>query len=357
MHSSASPKQRYRCKKTLHQTIEKKLFYIILFIKKQKNFNYTHSRKEGQIMRSEHLEIFLTVAQTGSFHKASLKLHTTHQTVSTAVTNLENELNAQLFTRDSQGAHLTNSGKIMLNYATTILENIQECKRTIEKESIDSKNTVRGKLTILVSPFINNFILPDFTTYFFYHYPHVSLQFFEMESEDILSSLPNNKGELGLFAITQNVRKNLNRLPLSTLPTTKTLRLYAITSQTHPLATYKSISTKTLSKYPLALYQSGEDTENPLLTLLTDKHDIKIHLITDNLTIYQHSLLSSSSVGILPKIKSQNADMIFQHFKDFSWIPIKDIAPITLGYSLAPMLNKKQQSLAQLFIDEITNIL
>lgn len=61
-------------------------------------------------MRSEHLEYFLEAVKTGSFNKAGLNLNTTHQTISSAVTNLENELDAQLVIRDNQGIQLTSAG-------------------------------------------------------------------------------------------------------------------------------------------------------------------------------------------------------------------------------------------------------
>ena len=113
-------------------------------------------------MRSEYLEYFLEVVKTGSFNKAGLNLNVTHQTISTAITNLENELNTQLILRTKQGILLTATGEVFLDYARKVLDTIQQSKQAVAQ--IDANNTTTtpsGHLTILASPFMNVFILPN----------------------------------------------------------------------------------------------------------------------------------------------------------------------------------------------------
>lgn len=50
-------------------------------------------------MRTEHLEYVVDIYETQSFSQTAENFLTSHQVVSKAVSNLENELNVQIFER------------------------------------------------------------------------------------------------------------------------------------------------------------------------------------------------------------------------------------------------------------------
>lgn len=308
-------------------------------------------------MRSEYLEYFLEVVKTGSFNKAGLNLNVTHQTISTAITNLENELNTQLILRTKQGILLTATGEAFLDYARKILDTIQQSKQTVAQ--IDANNTATtpsGHLTILASPFMNIFIIPQLTASFFTKYPNITLQVIEQESEEILNMLQCNKGDLGLFAISSVIAHDETLYKQCQTIDTNTFRICAVTTATHPLANYKTVSLKTLSQYPLALYQVA-DTPNSLQTMLQQFPNTRLHLTTSNFSVYKHCIFSGQAVGILPKIKNKKTTLLLPNFEVLSWISIKDTPNIPLGYSLASNLSEGKEKLCQLFLEEIKHIL
>ncbi len=308
-------------------------------------------------MRSEYLEYFLEVVKTGSFNKAGLNLNVTHQTISTAITNLENELNTQLILRTKQGILLTATGEVFLDYARKVLDTIQQSKQAVAQ--IDANNTTTtpsGHLTILASPFMNVFIIPQLTASFFTKYPNITLQVIEQESEEILNMLQSGKGDLGIFAISSVIAHDETLYKQCQTIDVNTFRLCAVTTATHPLANYKTVSLKTLSQYPLALYQVS-DAPNTLQSIFLKFPDTRLHLTTSNFSVYKHCILSGQAVGILPKIKNKKTSLLLPDFEDSAWIPIKDTPHVSLGYSLATNLSKGKEKLCQLFLEEIKHIL
>ena len=82
------------------------------------------------------LRTFLTVATTGSFSSASLRLCYSQSAVSTHILSLERELGTRLFDRiSSKKITLTAAGKQMLSYAPKILALADEAKRVVSPQN------------------------------------------------------------------------------------------------------------------------------------------------------------------------------------------------------------------------------
>ena len=67
-----------------------------------------------------HLYYFWVTANEGSISNASRKLRIGQPTISTQIRTLEESLNQSLFDRKSRGLHLTEAGKVVLDYANQI---------------------------------------------------------------------------------------------------------------------------------------------------------------------------------------------------------------------------------------------
>lgn len=67
-----------------------------------------------------HLYYFWITANEGSISNASRKLRVGQPTISTQIKTLEESLNHNLFDRRSRGLHLTETGKVVLDYANQI---------------------------------------------------------------------------------------------------------------------------------------------------------------------------------------------------------------------------------------------
>ena len=72
-------------------------------------------------MELRQLRYFLSVADTRSFVSAAGKLFISRQAISKAISQLESELNVELFMRDSNGAFLTPAGVMFYERVRTLV--------------------------------------------------------------------------------------------------------------------------------------------------------------------------------------------------------------------------------------------
>jgi DNA-binding transcriptional LysR family regulator len=86
---------------------------------------------------------FLEIVSTGSFVKASEKLHVAQTTVSARIRNLEQQLGRQLFVRHKGGASLTPAGEQFLRHAPMF---VQLWQRTLHQVAVPSGR--RAVLTV-----------------------------------------------------------------------------------------------------------------------------------------------------------------------------------------------------------------
>lgn len=82
-------------------------------------------------MELSELRIFTAAARSGSFSAAAERLYISHSTVSRAVSALEDELGAPLFTRGSRGVALTPAGKTLLAGGEALLAQAAALARQI----------------------------------------------------------------------------------------------------------------------------------------------------------------------------------------------------------------------------------
>src|SRR4029450_6321828 len=77
------------------------------------------------------LEVFVKVAELGSFSRAAEALFLTQPTVSEHVRGLEEDLGIQLLDRLGRGAVPTPAGEVLLTYARRVLVLMREARQAI----------------------------------------------------------------------------------------------------------------------------------------------------------------------------------------------------------------------------------
>ena len=77
-------------------------------------------------MNLKQLEVFLAVAESGSFSKGAEATFITQSTVSQHISALESEFGLKLFDRTGKGAFLTAAGKLLLKHARSISDEARE---------------------------------------------------------------------------------------------------------------------------------------------------------------------------------------------------------------------------------------
>lgn len=87
------------------------------------------------------LTYFVTVAKTLSFSKAALGLHISQPSLSNSIANLEKEIGSSLFERTTRQLKLTDTGELLLERATSLLEQFsimnEEIQDVVHGEEIE----------------------------------------------------------------------------------------------------------------------------------------------------------------------------------------------------------------------------
>ena len=117
------------------------------------------------------LQIFVTVAQEGSFSAAAERLYVTQSAVSQQIKTLEKQLGRSLFQRGRRGVKLTAHGDILLRYSQQIFALLEEAENAL----VDVENLAEGRLSIGATPGISIYLVPDWVQRFRAQYPQLSV--------------------------------------------------------------------------------------------------------------------------------------------------------------------------------------
>jgi len=102
------------------------------------------------------LEIFIAVAETAQVTKASKKLFVTQSAVSMALAELENQLGGSLFDRHGRSLLLNARGRYLLPLAKDITSQVS----SIETIMSERNDKLDGRLKVVASTTLGNYILP-----------------------------------------------------------------------------------------------------------------------------------------------------------------------------------------------------
>lgn len=113
--------------------------------------------------RLKGIDVFVAVADLGSFTAAALRLNLTSSAVSKSVARLENRLGTRLFSRTTRSLALTEAGVTFYRTCTSVLADLEEAEQAIVAKGNEPQGRVRielpasfGRLHVL--PLIMDFL-------------------------------------------------------------------------------------------------------------------------------------------------------------------------------------------------------
>lgn len=116
------------------------------------------------------MEVFVNVAESGSFTKAAKRLRLSPPAVTRAVSSLEDRLGAQVFSRTTRSLTITDVGQRFLESARRILIDLEMA----EREAIGESATPRGHLSITASVAFGRTILGPVVSDFLHQHPRIT---------------------------------------------------------------------------------------------------------------------------------------------------------------------------------------
>lgn len=283
-------------------------------------------------------KVFYDVCKYGSFSKTAEFTYTTQSAISKSIKKLEDDLETQLFYRNSNGIELTNEGRELYKYVEESFNNLLTAERVI----LETENLERGTLNIGLPSHIASFFFFDKIIDFHNKYPNVEMKLISGSTGQLLELI--DKHEIDLIIDTAPITTNNMDLAIINLLTVS----YAFICHKDNYNKYKNIkSIKELEDVPLVLPPKGTSNRKKLDQLfikynVNPKKIINIHTSEVILNAVNHDL----GIGYLISDIVKNDD-------NYKFIKVKEELPtadIVFAY------NKKFLTTAPIrFIEEYMN--
>lgn len=301
-------------------------------------------------MRLEQLEYLCEIAKRKSMNIASTKLFVSQQTLSTAIKNLEKELDTKLLERTYHGVFPTEIGQELIDISQEMLAQLGQLKLKIAAKN---DNQLAGDIKIAIEPGINLLIMPKIITQFYKLYPNVRPTITTLNREEVKDAILNKTFDVGIIS-NHVTTPSSDALPLSTsliLHEIIDFQLLARVNKQSPLASETAISLRTLLNYPLALNQdnSGLDLLNEL-----KKYGDPIVFTTHNYGVSQQMVYDNMAVSFAVKVNNY----LPYYFNNFDGeiinIPIKESLPFHVSYLIHQ--DNRESLLIKRFVDFLVKI-
>lgn len=193
--------------------------------------------------------VFLTVAQEGSFRKAADALGYTQAGISYIISTMEELTGLCLFIREHGGVRLSTEGEALL----PLLRQLDCCEQQL-KQAIDELNGLeKGIVRVQIFDSISIHWIPNIIKKFHADYPHIRIEL--ITEEDSLRAeemVLNGEVDCGFFLTDVNAKLQVFPLMEESLK--------AIVSLEHPLAQEAYFPMKALGKYPYISMKYDDNT-------------------------------------------------------------------------------------------------
>ncbi len=199
------------------------------------------------------LEVFVKVAELGSFSRAAEALSLTQPTVSEHVRALEDDLGVQLLDRLGRGAAPTPAGEVLLGYARRILVLMREARQAIDR----FQGRMSGQLVVGGSSIPGEYVLPGLIGQFKAKYPEISISLRVGSSRDVSEWVEEGRVEIGVVGARPPARTLVARELMAD-------EMVIIVAADHPWSGLKSVTLADVMTQPLILRERGSGSRDAL---------------------------------------------------------------------------------------------
>lgn len=210
-------------------------------------------------MRLEQIKYLIEIDRYKSMNIASKHIYMTQQNLSSAMKQLENELQLVLLERTSKGVFLTEEGQYIAEVGREILQKVNaiELYAQTRAEASRSQKVVNGRIDIRISPYFARTHFPTLVSQFCEKYPCIDVDMYVESSLDILKKGEQGQSGLGLINISEQFLsqdyfdlKQVNQTVLSVD------RLIVLANQKSQIGKLKSVSIHRLLGNRLLFYRT-----------------------------------------------------------------------------------------------------
>ena len=200
-------------------------------------------------MNFRQLQVFQAVARNKSFTGAAKELFLTQPAVSIQIQQLEEAYQTKLFDRLGKRVSLTEAGKILFDYASTILDMSRQAESALQ----DLQELKTGSLSIGAGRTLGAYYVPEIINRFSKKYPYITVRMRLDNSFQVIENVLALKDELGFVARLHQQDR------LTVLPFFRE-NLVLIMSGKHPLAGEENLSIHDIQDERFILREQGSGT-------------------------------------------------------------------------------------------------
>jgi len=212
-------------------------------------------------MNLEYLKTFYITVKSNSISKAAKLLHMSQPGVSIQLQALEKELNVKLLQRSNKGVELTEAGRIVYDYAVSILSIQENVERQLEAFKRQKTELVVSSCTTL-----GCYALPCTVYMFKQKFPQINVLLNISNSQNVINNILNGISKIGLIEGGTNYPDLIQ-----TKIANNNLKLVAspnVFPQNH-------VTIDEFLKLPLILREEGSGTRDVIIWTL-EKHGISL---------------------------------------------------------------------------------
>ncbi len=189
------------------------------------------------------LEYFIAAGETGSITQASERIHISQPSISAAITQLEQELDCQLFIRHhAQGLSLTVVGRQMLLEAKRLVDQVG----SLYSIAKDARDEVRGQINIGCLTSLAPMVLPELSLSFTRGFPRVTVRPVPDHQEALLEGLHKATIDVSITYDLQ-IPGDVDFVPLVDLP------VHVLVGESHPIARQSAVALEEIVAEPFIL--------------------------------------------------------------------------------------------------------
>lgn len=209
-------------------------------------------------MTLKQLEVFVAIAETGSFSKGAEKNGITQSTASQHILGLEEELGIRLFDRGRGGALLTEAGKLFFSRAGKILSDCAGSRDAIRRFLCMEDVTLR----VGASDVAGSLMIPSLLGTLRKIHPNVRLEVVQGNSRSVVRKLADEKVELAFLGGRFDDERILFE------PMGEESLVCAVSPELDS-GHKASLSQAELCKVPLIAWEEGSGTQKAIFEALT----------------------------------------------------------------------------------------
>ncbi len=157
-------------------------------------------------MEIEKLRLFLTLAESLNFHRASEQCNISPSTLSRSIQQLEQQLNTRLFDRDNRTVLLTSQGRQLLEFARQIVQQWDTARDAMQRGA----HLLQGEVSIYCSVTASYSFLYDILTDFRQRHPGIEIKLHTGDPALAIERVVSGEEDIAIAAMPDSMPNGVN---------------------------------------------------------------------------------------------------------------------------------------------------